>query len=84
MRLNARTVKLLRRGAAFGAYAVTGGLFAVYAGIVALTRTVPTGGMNPSVSVITWICVFIPVLALAVVHIVFARQLLADSPGQSR
>ncbi len=83
MRLDAKMVKLLRRGAAFGAYAVTGGLFAVYAGVVALTRTVPTGGMNPAVSAITWICVFIPVLALAVVHIVFARQLLADS-GQSR
>jgi hypothetical protein len=84
MRLDAKMVKLLRRRAAFGAYVVTGGLFVVYAGVVALTRTVPTGGMNPSVSVITWISVFIPVLALAVVHIVFARQLLADSPRESR
>jgi hypothetical protein len=84
MRLDAKMVTLLRRGAAIGAYVVTGGLFAVYAGVVALTRTVPTGGMNPAVSVITWICVFIPVLALAAVHIVFARQLLAKPPGESR
>ncbi|MFI5249597.1 MAG: hypothetical protein ACHQTF_06500 [Gemmatimonadales bacterium] len=83
MQLDAKMVRLLRRGAAFGAYAVTGGLFVVYLGVVALTRTVPTGGMNPAVSAITWICVFVPVLALAVVHIVFARQLLADAPGQS-
>jgi hypothetical protein len=84
MQLDAKMVKLLRRGAAFGAFAVTGGLFAVYAGVVGLTRTVPTGGMNPTMSAITWICVFVPVLALAVVHVVFARQLLADPPGPSR
>jgi hypothetical protein len=83
MQLDAKMVRLLRRGAAFGAYAVTGGLFVVYLGVVALTRTVPTGGMNPAVSAITWICVFVPVLALAVVHIVFARQLQVDAPGQS-
>jgi hypothetical protein len=40
-----------------------------------------TGGMNPTMAWITWIAGFVPVLALAVVHIVFARQLTADEAG---
>jgi hypothetical protein len=79
MQLDARWVARLKRGAAYGAYAVAGGLLAVYAGIVALTWPVRTGGMNIDIASIVWICVFVPVLALAAVHIVFARQLLQDA-----
>jgi hypothetical protein len=84
MQLDTRMVRRLRRGAAFGAYAVTAGLFAVYAGLVALAWPVRTGGMNSGMAWITWIAVFVPVLALAAVHIVFARQLMEDSPHDSR
>jgi hypothetical protein len=84
MKFDARLVGRLKRGAAYGAYAVVGGLFAVYAGIVALTWPVRTGGMNIDIAAIVWICVFVPVLALAAVHIVFARQLLHEpvDPGK--
>jgi hypothetical protein len=30
------------------------------------------------IAAITWLCVFVPVFALVVVHIVFARQLLQE------
>jgi hypothetical protein len=84
MQLDARMVLKLRRGAAFGAYVVTAGLVAVYAGVVWLARPVRTGGMNSGMAWITWISVFVPVLALVVVHIVFARELLEDAPRDSR
>jgi hypothetical protein len=40
--------------------------------------------MNIDIAAIVWICVFVPVLALAAVHIVFARQLLHEpvDPGK--
>jgi hypothetical protein len=52
--------------------------------VVALAWPVRTGGMNSGMAWITWIAVFVPVLALAAVHIVFARQLMEDSPHDSR
>jgi hypothetical protein len=84
MELDARMVQRLRRGAALGAYAVTAGLVAVYAGVVALVWPVRTGGMNSTMAWITSIAAFIPVLALAAVHIVFARQLMEDAPHDAR
>ena len=81
MELDARMVKRLRHGAALGAYGVTAGLVVVYVGLILLTRPVLTGGMNPTMAWIPWIACFVPVLALAVVHIVFARQLTADEAG---
>jgi hypothetical protein len=81
MELDARMVKRLRHGAALGAYGVTAGLVVVYVGLILLARPVLTGGMNPTMAWITWIAGFVPVLALAVVHIVFARQLTADEAG---
>jgi hypothetical protein len=84
MQFDARWVGRLKRGAAYGAYAVAGGLFVVYAGIVALTWPVRTGGMNIDIAAIVWICVFVPVCALAVVHIVFARQLLHGSADPAK
>jgi hypothetical protein len=84
MQVDARMVRRLRRGAALGAYAVTAGLVAVYAGVVALAWPVRTGGMNSTMAWITGIAAFVPVLALAAVHIVFARQLLQDPQDDSR
>jgi MFS superfamily sulfate permease-like transporter len=40
--------------------------------------------MNSTMAWITGIAAFVPVLALAAVHIVFARQLLQDPPDDSR
>jgi len=84
MQFDAQWVRRFRRAAAYGAYAVVAGLIAVYAGVVALTWPVRTGGMNASIASIVWICVFVPVLALAAVHIALARELLRDDAQSTR
>jgi hypothetical protein len=66
------------RVAAYGAYGVAAGLIAVYAGLVALTWPVPTGGMNLGIAMVTWISCLVPVVALFAVHVVMANQLLRE------
>jgi hypothetical protein len=66
------------RLAAYGAYAVVAGLIAAYAGLVALTWPVPTGGMNLGIAMVTWISCLVPVGALIAAHVVMANQLLRE------
>ena len=63
------------RLAAYGAYVVAAGLIAAYAGLVALTWPVPTGGMNLGIAMVTWISCLVPVAALVAAHVVMANQL---------
>jgi hypothetical protein len=74
----ARTADLAR-WAAYGAYVVVVALIGVFGVVVALTRPVPTGGMNWGLAAVTWISTFVPIVALIAAHIALARQLL-DRP----
>jgi hypothetical protein len=69
----------IARLAAYGAYLVVVGLIGVLAFLWWLTRPVPTGGMNGGIAALTLIPAVVVVVALAAVHIVLARQLLAGA-----
>lgn len=65
--------------AALGAVGVCLGLVALYALIAFVARPVPTGGMDGTNAVLTWISVAVPVLAIIAVHLVYAKLLVDES-----
>ena len=65
--------------AALGAVGVCLGVLALYALIAFVARPVPTGGMDGTNAVLTWISVAVPVLAIIAVHIAYAKLLLDES-----
>ena len=65
--------------AALGAVGVSLGVLAIYVLIAFVARPVPTGGMDGTNAVLTWISVAVPVLAIIVVHLVYAKLLLDES-----
>ena len=67
------------RFAALGAGAVTLGLIALFALFAYITRPTPTGGMNWSITLVTWASVGIVFGILILVHLIFARELHAAS-----
>jgi hypothetical protein len=77
--LGARTMEKERiaRLAGLGALGAAAGLLAVYAFLVYVTRPVPTGGMNATTAVVTWISLGGLFIALVVVHVVYGRLLMA-------
>lgn len=77
----------IARLAGLGAFGVAGGLLALLA--VGLWGTRPnhpgtTGGIDPINTTITWVAFTVIALALALVHVVLARQLLAEARGVRR
>ena len=70
---------------ALGAVGVALGLLAVYLFLcwVSWSRTI-TGGMDPIHQNVAWISILIPVLAIAVVHLAFARMLWDAGHGKRR
>ena len=69
----------LEKLAALGAVGVCFGVLALYALIAFVARPVPTGGMDGTNAVLTWISVAVPVLAIIAVHLVYAKLLLDES-----
>lgn len=65
------------RVAAFGALGVAAGAIAFFALIANISRHSGTGGMDMTQAAVAWISVGIPILVIAVVHVVYARILLA-------
>ncbi len=65
-----------RRLAALGALAVAGGVAALFAVFVFLTRPTGSGGMDMTNRAIAWISVGGVVLLIIVVHLVYARDLM--------
>ena len=65
----------LAKLAAAGAYGAIALFSAVYALVVWITLPRRSSGMTPVLDVVTWISLGLVVVALAVVHVVIARQL---------
>jgi hypothetical protein len=62
--------------AALGAYGVGAGTIALFALIAWVSRPTPTGGIDATSAILTWISGAVPAIAIVVVHIVYARILL--------
>ena len=72
------------RLAALGAVGVCLGVLALYALIAFVARPVPTGGMDATNAVLTWISIAVPVLAIIAAHLAYAKLLLDASRDVSR
>jgi hypothetical protein len=74
----------LAKLAGLGAFAAIALFVALYALIVYVTIPRPSGGIDRTQAVVTWLSVGAVVLALAAVHVVLARGLLDLSRGAKR
>ena len=70
--------------AGLGAFAACGGIAAVYALFVFITRPTSTAGMDTTLRFISWFTVAGVLIAVLGLHVVFGRQLLALSRGEAR
>jgi hypothetical protein len=70
--------------AGLGAFAACGGIAAVFALFVFITRPTTNSGMDSTLRFISWFAVAGVLLALLGLHVVFGKQLLALSRGESR
>ena len=70
--------------AGMGALGAIAGFIALYALIIKITVPGNSSGIDRTQSVVTWISVGLVVLALAGLHVVIGRQLLAIGKGRSR
>lgn len=71
----------IARLAGLGAYGACVAFVALFALIAYASRHTGTGGMVPTLSVVTWISVGMVVIALVVVHVVIGKQLLYIGSG---
>jgi len=74
----------LARLAGLGAFAACGGIAAVYALFLFVTRPGPSSGMDGTSRFIAWLAVAGVLLALLGVHVLLGRQLLALARGEPR
>lgn len=74
----------IARLAALGAFAACGGIAALYALFLFVTRPGPTSGMDATSRFIAWLSVAGVLLALVGVHVVLGRQLLALARGEAQ
>ncbi len=71
----------IARFAGLGAFAACGGIAALFALFVFITRPTSTSGMDATSRFLAWFAVAGVLLALLLVHVVLGRQLLALSRG---
>jgi hypothetical protein len=64
--------------AALGALGVTFGTIALYALVAYISRHTDRGGIDSTNMVLTWVSVAIPIIAIAAVHLVYARVLFDE------
>ena len=74
----------LARLAGLGAFAACGGIAAVYAGFVYITRPTASAGLDSTERFMAWFTVAGVLLALLGVHLVIGRQLLLLSRGEAQ
>lgn len=72
----------IARLAGLGAFAACGGIAAVYALFLFVTRPGPTSGLDGTQRFIAWLSVAGVLLALLGVHMLLGRQLLALARGE--
>lgn len=70
------------RLAGMGAFAACGGIAALYALFLYITRPTGFAGMDGTLRFISWFSVAGVLLALLLVHVVLGRQLLALATGE--
>jgi hypothetical protein len=70
--------------AGLGALAACGGIAAIFALFMYITRPMPTSGLDPTQRFLSWFTVAGVILALIGVHVVLGRQLLLLSKGEAR
>ncbi|MEO8335668.1 MAG: hypothetical protein ABI664_11890 [bacterium] len=70
--------------AGLGALVAAGGIVAVFALFVYITRPVPTAGLDPTLRFLSWFTVAGVIIALIGVHLVLGRQLFLLAKGESR
>lgn len=68
-------MKRYARLAALGAIGVAIGSLAIYVLIVWIARPTPTGGIDQTQAIVTWISAAVPIAAIAAVHLAYARML---------
>ncbi|MEO6878870.1 MAG: hypothetical protein ABI205_10340 [Gemmatimonadaceae bacterium] len=74
----------IARLAALGAYAACAGFVALFAVVAFISRPTPTGGITIALSEVTWISLFLVLVALIGLHVVLAKQLQALADGRPR
>jgi hypothetical protein len=74
----------IARLAGLGAFAATGGIALLFVLFVLVTRPSPFSGLDGTSRAIAWLSVAGVLLALAALHVVIGRQLLAMAKGESR
>jgi hypothetical protein len=70
--------------AGLGALAVCGGMAALYALFLFITKPAPSAGLDSTQRFLSWFTVAGVILALIGVHLVFGRQLFLLAKGESR
>ena len=73
------TVRRFARLAALGAVGVSFGVLAIYALIAFGSAPTPTGGIDRTNALLSWIGAAIPAAAIIAAHLVYAKVLLAES-----
>lgn len=68
--------------AALGALAACGGIAALYALFIVITKPSPTSGLDSAQRFLAWFTVAGVILALIGVHLVVGRQLLLLAKGE--
>ena len=71
----------IARLAGLGAFAACGGIAALFALFVYVTRPTSFSGLDATQRFVAWFAVAGVLLALLLVHVVFGRQLLALARG---
>ncbi len=71
----------IARLAGLGAFGASIAFVALFALIASASRHTVTGGMMPTLSVVTWISVGMVVIALIVLHVALGKQLLYIGSG---
>ena len=66
---------------ALGALGATGGLLLLFALLVWITIPRPTGGIDQTQAIVTWIAVGGAILGLVALHLVLARRLWENKPN---
>ena len=66
----------IARLAGLGAFGACAGMLALFALIVFGTRDTATGGMDSTLSFVTWLSLAVVFVALIIVHVAIGKQLM--------
>ena len=70
--------------AGLGAFGACGGLVAVYALFIFITRPTQYSGMDSGLRFVSWVSVAGVILLLIAAHVALGRQLMALSTGEAQ